>query len=508
VVVTSHPLAVEAGLEMLDAGGTAVDAAVSAAAVLAVVDPRSTGLGGDLFALTWEPGAADPVGLAAAGGAPAGMTTERLRAAGHDSVPEVGPWSITVPGAPAGWEALLSRFGVLGRDRVLEAAVRHAEHGSRVTPVGAREWATDVRKLRRDAEASALFLPNGHAPRAGEVFANPQLGQTLRAFVRNGAAPFYTGHLAERIAATVRAGGGPLSSQDLASWGGPEWVHPLRGGYRDVEVLQMPPPGQGIVVLEALGIYGGFPDLLDRVEDDHRAIESLKLAIDDAARHLADPAFEPVPVDAMLDPQHLDEQRSRIGSLAARARSAGVPSDTVYVAVVDGRGGSCSLVQSLFRAFGSGVAVPGTGLVLQNRGSGFLLSDDHPNRPAPGKRPFHTIIPAMLGRGGTFAGSLGVVGGHMQPQGQLQVLRNVVDRGMSAQAAVDAPRFRTYGSDVVLFEPTYDRTVVDGLVARGHDVGVLPLLEAGGAQLVLRTEDGLVAGSDRRKGGCVGRRGG
>ena len=507
MVATSHPLAVEAALEVLDAGGTAVDAAVSAAAVLCVVDPRSTGLGGDLFALTWEPDSAEPVGLAAAGGAPAGMTTTRLRAAGHDVMPELGPWSITVPGAPAGWEALLSRFGVLGRERVLEASIRHAEHGSRVTPAGAREWANDVRKLRHDAEASALFLPGGRAPRAGEVFANPQLGKTLRVFVREGAQPFYTGDLAERIATTVLAGGGPLSTEDLASWRGPEWVQPLRGRYRDVEVLQMPPPGQGIVVLEALGIYAGFPGSEDPVLQEHRAIESLKLAIDEATRHLADPAFEPVPVDAMLDPQHLRDQRSRVGPRAARAQ-AGVASDTVYVAVVDGRGGACSLIQSLFRAFGSGMAVPGTGLVLQNRASGFVLSDDHPNRPVPGKRPFHTIIPAMLDRGGRFAGSLGVVGGHMQPQGQVQVLRNVLDRGMGPQAAVDAPRFRTYENDVLLVEASYDRTVADGLAARGHDVGVLPLLEAGGAQLILRTDDGLAGGSDRRKGGCVGRRGG
>lgn len=505
-MATSHPLAVDAALEILDAGGTATEAAVAAAAVLTVVDPRNTGLGGDLFALTWEPGAAEPAGLAAAGVAPAGMTLEGLRAAGHDTMPVDGPWSVTVPGAPAGWEVLLARFGTLGADRVLSAAVRHAQDGARVTPHVAAEWANDVPKLSRDEEAAALFLPGGQPPRAGETFSNPQLAVTLSRFAGEGAAPFYTGDIAQRIAAAVELRGGPLRGVDLASWSGPEWVRPLRARFRDVDVLQMPPPGQGIVVLEALGIYDGFgrAPAVEAVEDDHRAIESLKLAIDDGARHVADPAFVPVPVEAMLHPEYLRSRRDGIGPTASRVRRAGVPSDTVHVAVVDGRGGACSLIQSLFRAFGSGIAVPGTGLVLQNRGSGFQLDDDHPGRPEPGKRPFHTIIPAMLARGDAFAGCLGVVGGYMQPQGQLQVLRNVLDRGMSPQQAVDAPRFRAYGDDVVLLEEGYDPAVAAGLMARGHDVGVLPGIEAGGAQLILRTQDGLAGGSDRRKGGYVG----
>ena len=503
MVATSHPLAVDAGLEVLDAGGTAVDAAVAAAAVLTVVDPRSTGLGGDLFALSWAPGVPGPVGLAAAGVAPAGMTLEALRAAGHDTMPESGAWSITVPGAPAGWAALLARFGTLGADRVLAAAVRHAADGFRVTPVVASEWAGDVAKLGRDDAAAEVFLPGGRSPRQGETFANPQLAETLLRFVREGASPFYHGDIAHRIASAVAALGGPLQAGDFASWSGPEWVRPLRGGFRGLDVYQMPPPGQGVVLLEALGIYGGFGPG-DVVEDDHRAIESLKAAIDDGARWVADPAFEAVPVETMLSRQHLASRRSGIGPTASGAQERGTASDTVYVAVVDGRGGACSLIQSLFRAFGSGVGVPGTGLVLQNRGSGFRLEDDHPDRPMPGKRPFHTIIPAMLARGDRFAGCLGVVGGYMQPQGQFQVLRNVVDRGMDPQVALDSPRFRTYGGETVLLEPGYDPTVVAGLAARGHDVGTLPASEAGGGQMILLTDDGLVGGSDRRKDGYVG----
>lgn len=429
------------------------------------------------------------------------MTLGGLRAAGNDSMPEDGAWSITVPGAPAGWEALLARFGTLGAGRVLAAAVRHAQDGFRLTPVVAAEWATDVPKLSRDEEAAAVFLPGGRAPRAGETFANPGLAETLRRFAADGASPFYTGDIADRIASAVAAQGGPLRAEDLASWSGPEWVEPLRGRFRDLDVIQMPPPGQGVVVLEALGIYDGFEP--GDVEDDHRAIESLKLAIDDAARRVADPAFEAVPVAEMLGRDRIRRQRSRIGPRASGAQARGEPSDTVYVAVVDARGGACSLIQSLFRAFGSGIAVQGTGLVLHNRGSDFRLSEDHPNRPVPGKRPFHTIIPAMLARGNSFAGCLGVVGGYLQPQGQVQVLRNLVDRGMAAQEALDAPRFRTYGDNIVLLERGYDRTVVDGLAARGHDVGPLSASEAGAGQMILCTEDGLSGGSDRRKDGYV-----
>jgi gamma-glutamyltranspeptidase / glutathione hydrolase len=505
MVATSHPLAVEAGLEMLDAGGTAVDAAVAAAAVLTVVDPRNTGLGGDLFALTWTPGAADAVGLASAGVAPAGMTVAAVRAAGYDTMPDIGPWSITVPGAPAGWQALLERFGNLGPEQVLAPAVRHAQEGFRVTRIVAADWATDVPKLQVNEAAAATFLPGGRAPREGETFANPDLARTLRRFVGEGSASFYTGAIAERIASAVEAQGGPLRGIDLATWRGAEWATPLRGRYRDLDVLQMPPPGQGIVALQALRIYDGFTPG-DVAEDDHRAIESLKLAVADGARWVADPAFEQVPVETMLGEEHVSRQRSTIGRRASGSREASMSADTVYVAAVDREGGACSLIQSLFRGFGSGVGVPGTGLVLQNRGSAFRLVDGHPNALVPGKRPFHTIIPAMLARGGRFAGCLGVVGGDMQPQGHLQVLRNIFERGMNPQAAMDAPRFRTYGDRTVLFEQGYDPEVLPTLAGRGHEVGELRRMDAGGGQIVLATGECLYGGSDRRKDGYVGRR--
>ena len=503
MVVTQHDLAVRAGLDALEAGGSAADAAVAAAAVLTVVDPRSTGLGGDMFALYWPVGTTAPAGLAAAGVSPAGLTPEALRELGHRSMPVDGPWSITVPGAPAGWEHLLERFGRLGRARVVSHAIGLARDGFEVAPRVADEWTTAVTKLRRSDAAASIYLVDGDAPKPGVRLVNPDLGATLETFARAGSSDFYRGTIAERIAATVAGLGGPLRASDLAGWGGPEWVTPLSVPFRGYDVYEMPPPGQGLVVLEALAIYRGLRPS-GHADEDHAAIESIKLAYDDANEHLADPSIGPVPTARLLSAEWIAEQRDRISEDDVLAANVGRASDTVYVAVVDAEGSACSLIQSLYDGFGSGVVVPGTGLALQNRASGFTLRDGHPNQVGPGKRPYHTIIPAMLGRGASFAGCLGVVGGYMQTQGQLQVLRNVFDRGMTPQQACDAPRFRVYRGREVAFEEGYPPAVVADLAARGHHVGVLDPFEGGGAQMILRDGDRFVGGSDVRKGGDVG----
>lgn len=503
MVVTSHPLAVAAGTDVLASGGSAADAAVAAAAVLTVTDPASTGLGGDLFALHWTAGDDEPTGLASAGVSAAGLDVAALRTAGFTQMPEAGPWAVTVPGAPAGWQELLRVHGRLPVERVLAAAVRHAREGFAVTPRSAWAWATCADRLAASAAATEVFLPDGRAPREGETFANPLLAATLELFVREGAAPFYTGRVAEAIAAAVAAAGGPLRASDLAQWGGPEWVTPIRGRFRDVDVFEMPPPNHGIVVLEALAIYDGFPPERGELAD-HRLVEALKRAIDDAAAVVADPHVAPDRTAELLDPDYVRARRDGIGPRAARARSAGLASDTVYVAVVDGEGNGCSLIQSVYEGFGSGIGVPGTGLVLQNRGAGFVLDDAHPNRPGPRKRPFHTIIPAMAGRGGVLAGVLGVVGGFMQPQGQAQVLRHLLDEGLDPQAAVDAPRLRIAEGRTVLAEPGYHPDVLAALARRGHEIAELPRFLAGGAQLIWRAEHGWAGGTDPRKDGTVG----
>lgn len=502
MVASQHPLAVEAAARMLAEGGTAADAAVAAAAVLTVVDPRSTGLGGDVFAMYWQDGAPRPVGLTSVGVSPASLTIDALRRKGHDRMPIDGPLSITVPGAPAGWEELLSRFGKLDRARVLAPAIQHAREGFRVSRAVAEEWTTARDKLLRNEAAAALFLVDGQTPTEGQEIAFPDLARTLEEFARSGAKPFYHGEIAERIGAEVEQLGGLLRTSDLAAWRGPDWVEPISASFRGMDVYEMPPPGQGLVVLQALRIYEGF-EVSGHVDEDHVAIEAIKLAYDDANLHIADPDVAPPPVHMLLGDEHIEAQRGRIRLDAVLRADVGRPSDTVYVAVADAEGGACSFIQSVYDGFGSGVVVPGTGLALQNRGSGFTLVEDHPNAAGPRKRPYHTIIPAMLGRGEVFAGAMGVVGGYMQPQGQLQLLRNVLDRGMSAQGACDAPRFRVYREREVALEDSYHEDVARGLAVRGHDVTVLDPFERGGAQLILRDEDGFRGGSDKRKDGHV-----
>ena len=500
MVATQHDLAVEAALAILESGGTAADGAVAAAAVLCVVDPRSTGLGGDVFALYWPQGATAPVALSSAGVSPRALTVDAIRAAGHTQMPVDGPWTVTVPGAPAGWEALLERFGRVDPRRILEAAVRHAREGHAVRPAVAAEWTTAVSKLERNAAASSTFLVDGRPPKEGEWFAVPDLAKTLERFAEAGAEPFYRGEIAERIGGAVRDLGGPLRAEDLAAWHGPEWVDPIAATYRGLDVYEMPPPVQGLVALEALRIYEGI-ETHDAIDEDHAAIEAIKLAYDDANDHVSDPAFSDVPVDRLLSDDHIVAQRRRIRRDGVLEGNVGRPSDTVYVAVVDDEGNACSFIQSVYDGFGSGVVVPGTGVALQNRGSGFRLSDTHPNRPEPGKRPLHTILPAMLAARQEFRGCMAVVGGYMQPQGQLQVLRNVVDRGMTPQQAVDAPRFRVYKGREVALEEGYDDKIADGLGRRGHDITRLDAFERGGGQMILRDGDIYRGGSDRRKDG-------
>jgi gamma-glutamyltranspeptidase/glutathione hydrolase len=502
VVATSHPLAAAAGIEALETGGTAADAAVAASAVLCVVDPRSTGVGGDLFALYWAAGEGAPIGLAAAGPAPSGMTVDAVRAEGYGTMPSSGPWTITVPGAVAGWGTLLSRCGKLELGDALAAAVRHAHAGFAVTPRVAEEWGETAAKLREDAAAAEVFLREGDAPRVGETFSNPALGRVLETIATDGPRSFYEGELAERIGEAVAAAGGPLRGDDLGAWRGPTWEEPIHAAFGDLDVFEMPPPGQGIVVLEALGIYSGLPrpTAADR---EHASVESVKLAFADARAYVADPDRYDVPVDEFLAEPFLERRRSEVRLDQAIDAVAARLTDTVYVAATDGDGNACSLIQSLYDGFGSGVAVPGTGIILQNRGAGFVLDDTHPNRPEPGKRPYHTIIPAMLGRAGVFAAALGVVGGFQQPQGQVQIIRHLVEDGMSPQEAVDAPRFRSLGGRRIGLEVSFDPTLAQALAERGHEISNLRRFEAGGAQLIVREGRVDIGASDPRKDGLA-----
>lgn len=501
-VATSHPLAARAAIDVLNDGGSAADAAVCAAAVLNVVDPRSTGIGGDAFALCWFGNVSAPTALAGAGVSSSGLSVESLRAARLETMPVHGPWTVTVPGAVSTWDALLTRYGKLGLERVLAPAIRIAEEGFEITPIVAADWARSRSRLAADAEAIATFLPGGAAPAVGERFANPALARSLRRLVTAGPRDLYEGKLAAAIAGAVQAAGGPLTTVDLADWGGAEWVEPIHRRFVDIDVYQLPPPGQGIVLLEALGLYEAV-DARTPADEEHVAAEALKLAFCDAFAFLADPAAVAVPTQRLLSDSYLARRSHTIDVLRAGDPGPGPASETVYVAVADADGGACSFIQSLYHGFGSGICVPGTGILLQNRGAGFVADDAHPNRAAPRKRPFHTIMPTLLGRREEFLGCLGVVGGYMQPQGQMQILRALFERGIEPQEAVEAPRMRVSDGRRLDLEAGYDEALADELAARGHVVSTLEGFDAGGAQLVLLTDSGYAGASDPRKDGCA-----
>jgi gamma-glutamyltranspeptidase/glutathione hydrolase len=491
MVATSQPLATQAGLRALERGGNAVDAALAAAAVLCVVEPMSTGIGGDCFALVWRDG--ELTGLNASGRAPAAADPDALGTA----IPVRGPLSVTAPGAVAGWAALAERHGRLGLERALADAIDIAERGFGMTPVIAGYWANAAAELAQFEEARAVFLP---APRVGQIVRLPELAATLRGIASGGADGFYRGPVADAICAVT-----PLTLDDLAVPHA-EWVEPLRMHYRGVEVCEIPPNGQGVAALQALGILEGLDHTGGRVLDRvHLQSEAMKLAFADAERHIHDGPLPP----RYLDEEYLASRRALIDPARAGAPSAGAlgRSGTVYLCAVDEQRNACSLIQSVYNSFGSMVVAPGTGVVLQNRGHCFTLEQGHPNRLAPGKRPYHTIIPGLLLRAGDLLGPFGLMGGHMQPQGHLQVVSHMIDRGLDPQAALDEPRWRLdrdgrEGWSLALEEPLHG--LAPALARRGHRVLCDPNPAAfGGGQAVLVRDDSLIGGSESRKDGVA-----
>jgi gamma-glutamyltranspeptidase / glutathione hydrolase len=484
MAATSHPLATHAALRALEDGGSAVDAAVTAAAVLCVCEPMSTGIGGDLFAIVWDDGKAH--GLNASGRAPAAVDPDSLT-----EIAARGRMSVTVPGAVSGWAALLDRFGRLGLERCLAPAIEAAEQGFAVTPVIAGAWAVLARAFTDD-EARRVF---GTAPRVGQILRLPELGRSLRLLAEQGPAALYDGPLSDAICSASWLERGDLRAHTF------EWVEPLRLPHRGAEVLELPPNGQGAVALQALALVEPLRprDTADRV---HLQAEALKLAFADGYGHIAD---APLPA-GYLDAVYLAERRRLIDPDRAGAPAAGaLPSGgTVYLCCVDDERRACSLIQSVYMGFGSGVVAPGTGIALQNRGACFTLEAGHPNRIAPGARPFHTIIPGMLVRDGSLLGPFGVMGGHFQPQGHLQVVERLLGEGAHPQAALDAPRFRVdldgRAWTLALEPPLWP--LEDELVRRGHRVVRDPDLGSfGGGQAILVQDDVLVGGSESRKDG-------
>jgi gamma-glutamyltranspeptidase/glutathione hydrolase len=498
LVATSQPLAAQAGLRMLIDGGNAVDAAVATAAVLNVVEPMSTGVGGDLFALTYIAQADELTALNGSGCAPQAISIEALKRRGKTAMPERGALSITVPGTVDGWATLLQRHGTLPLAEVLKPAIEYAEQGFPVSEIIAAHWQENEAVLH-----GSPYLINGRAPRPGQIFRNPTLARTLRIIAEGGREAFYRGPLAETIVQYVQSLGGFLSTDDLAQHSS-TWDEPISTEYHGLKVYECPPNGQGIVALMALNILEGFdlPSMgYGSAAYYHHILEALKLAFADGFAHIADPRQVEVPIEKMLDKQYAATRRAQITDRAVLHNLSGIPhSDTVYLTVIDKDRNACSFINSIYYGFGSGVIVPGTGITLQNRGALFSLDESHPNALAPGKRPFHTIIPAMAFMNGRLWSSFGVMGGHIQPQGHVQVLLNAIDFGMDPQQALDAPRVVWHFGNCISIEDGID---AEALTTLGHEV--IPANGFGGGQMItIDPESGaLLAGSEPRKDGCA-----
>jgi len=522
MVAAAQPLAAQAGLDLLKKGGSAVDAAIAVNACLGLMEPTACGLGGDLFALVWDPASRRLHGLNASGRAPFSLTADDVPPQGDGTIPPFSPYSWTVPGCTDGWFELHRKFGRRPMEDVLEAAVQYASSGFPLSPVIAGEWERYAGAFAGMPGFDEVYLPRGRPPRVGELFRNPALARTLQALGRDGRDAFYRGPIGDAIVRFSRGHGGFLAREDLARHSS-TWDEPISTTYRGHEVWELPPSGQGLAALQMLNLIEAF-DLagLGRASPDfwHVLVEAKKLAFADRARFYADPAFADVPVSGLLSKEYA---RRRAALVAMdRAMLVDEPGDprlsvaeTTYLATADESGMMVSLIQSNYTGFGSGYAVPELGFGLQDRGAQFSLSRGHPNRLEPGKRPFHTIVPAFVTVRGEPLLAFGVMGADMQPQGQVQILVNLLDLGLDLQEAGDAPRFHHTGSSeptgtvmrdggVLQLEPGVPLPVIAELARRGHrveaDAGVF-----GGYQAISRDpESGVYAGaSESRKDGCA-----
>jgi gamma-glutamyltranspeptidase/glutathione hydrolase len=521
IVSTSQPLATAAGLEILSKGGNAADAAVACAAALNVTEPTSTGIGGDMFALYFDAQTKQVSALNGSGRAPAALTIERLKKEGITSaeLPMFHAHTVTVPGACAGWCDLLEKHGSLLMAEILAPAIRLAEEGFPVSPLTAYSWARGVDRQLKSALNGEELTIGGRAPAAGEIFRNAGLAKTLSVIARENKRGFYQGQIAESIVGVIKAAGGCMSQDDLASHVS-TWEIPISVNYRGWRVYECPPNGQGITALIALNILEGFdlaslPSL--STERLHLMIEAMRLAFADARWYVADPAFSKIPMDELLSKEYANERRKLIDMKRANLdpqRGAPVASsNTVYLSAADRFGNACSFINSNYAGFGTGIVPKGWGFTLQNRGHNFSLDSDHPNALAPRKRPYHTIIPAMVTResDNSLYASYGVMGGFMQPQGHVQVLSALVDDGFDPQSALDLPRFCIDVEEAggrVAIEEGMPQASTDGLAKMGHPIYEVTGYDRalfGRGQIILRDEESgvLCAGSDPRADGCA-----
>jgi gamma-glutamyltranspeptidase / glutathione hydrolase len=524
MVAAAQPLAVQIGLDVLKQGGSAVDAAIAVNAALGLMEPTGCGLGGDLFALVWDPKTRKVVGLNASGRAPLALTPEKIPATPEGTIPLHSPFAWTVPGAADGWFELHQRFGKLPMKKILAGAIRYAEEGFPVSPVIAAGWQRSVEKFGDKPGFREVFLPGGRAPKEGELFRNPALARTLKLLAKDGRKAYYDGKIAQAIVRFSQAHGGFFSKEDFARHRS-TWDTPISTEYRGHEVWEMPPPGQGLAALQLLNLLETF-DLKAMGRDSpdfwHVMVEAKKVVFADRARLYSDPAFASVPVERLLSKEYarerarlIDLKRAMTTDLPAEASALG-HGDTTFLVAADSSGMMVSLIQSNYTGFGSGYVVPELGFGLHSRGAQFALAAGHPNRLQPGKRPFHTIIPAMVTRAGQPLMAFGLMGGDMQPQGHAQVLVNLIDFGMNLQQAGDAARFYHTGSSeptgtvmkgggILHLEPGLPASVMTELERRGHTVRPHIPDAFGGYQAIWKDPtSGLYAGAtERRKDGCA-----
>src|SRR5215831_13196608 len=474
MVASSQPLASQVGVDILRRGGNAIDAAIAMAAMLNVTEPMMTGIGGDAFMLVYWAKTGEINGLNASGRAPRALNLDYFAKRGLTQMPLVGMEPITVPGAFDGWVTLLNKYGTMKLSDLLRPAISYAQNGFPVMEKTAEDWSLEVAKLSRTQAAAANYLVDGRAPKSGEMFRQKNLAKTLRVLADGGRDSFYRGEVARAMVDYFQRNGGFITMEDLAEQHS-EWVKPISTNYRGYTVYECPPNGQGLTALLALNILEGF-DLASMKRQPglyyHTLIEATKLAFADRNRYIADPRFTAVPVPELLSKDYAARRRALIQP--DKAIESAAPGefehrgDTTYFTVVDKDHNAVSFINSLFEAFGSGVVAGDTGIVLHDRGAGFSLDSRHPDHIEPGKRPFHTIIPAMVFKDGKLWMSFGVMGGDIQPQGHVQVLTNLLDLGMGLQQAIDAPRFRYRGGNRVMMEDALTDAVIKDLISRGH----------------------------------------
>jgi len=513
-VATSNPLAANAGLDMLKKGGNAVDAAVCAASVLNVVEPMSTGVGGDVFALVYDSNTKQIEALNGSGRSSMRANIDDLRKEGMDSIPLEGPYSgmaVSVPGCVDAWDQLQKKFGVFSLDTVLVPAIDYSHNGFGVSEITANNWKIYGKKLSINDRCE--LLPNGRSPDFGERVVLPDLNKTLKCISENGSSYFYEGVLPEKISEYVQKFNGWLCEEDF-SLHSSCWIKPISSNYRGFDVWECPPNGQGIAALIALNIVENI-DLvnseIDPVLQLHYKIEAMKIAFKDALWYVADPEKVNIPIQELLSKSYAKKRFNEIkedSSCSGYNRgNFNQHGDTVYVSVIDGNGNACSLINSLYQGFGTGLVVPETGVALQNRGALFSTNQEHPNFLEPNKRPYNTIIPCMITKNSNLVSSLGVMGGFQQPQGHLQVISNLIDFGMNPQEALDYGRFSvSIENDTVFVEDSINSNIIEALKLKGHSISVNSGFDGGlfgGGQIIVRdNEEGILfGGSDPRKDG-------